>query len=113
MEKPILLTKPIVKNSSRPTNETQVFAAMFNQRTNPQYRKIREMIQDGTLGLYADLVGQLRTGSDRSPASTAVAGEQPGAAKVAVCCSIKALTSLIYCSGCSVCRLAFMLFGVR
>ena len=27
-----------------------VFAAMFNQRTNPLYKKLRELIQDGTLG---------------------------------------------------------------
>ena len=27
-----------------------VFAAMFNQRTNPLYRKLRELLRDGTLG---------------------------------------------------------------
>ncbi len=27
-----------------------VFAAMFNQRTNPLYKKLRELLQDGTLG---------------------------------------------------------------
>jgi predicted dehydrogenase len=32
------------------TNPKQVFAAMFNQRTDPYYLKIREMVQDGTLG---------------------------------------------------------------
>ncbi|TVR08556.1 MAG: gfo/Idh/MocA family oxidoreductase [Planctomycetota bacterium] len=28
----------------------QVFAAMFNQRTDPRYQKIRQLIQDGELG---------------------------------------------------------------
>jgi predicted dehydrogenase len=31
-------------------NKKQVFAAMFNQRTNPNYRKIRDLIQNGELG---------------------------------------------------------------
>jgi predicted dehydrogenase len=32
-------------------NPNQVFAAMFNQRTDPYYRKVRELIQTGELGL--------------------------------------------------------------
>ena len=32
------------------TNPKQVFAAMFNQRTNPAHLKLREMIQNGELG---------------------------------------------------------------
>ncbi|HKK18555.1 MAG TPA: Gfo/Idh/MocA family oxidoreductase [Opitutales bacterium] len=32
------------------TNPKQVFAAMFNQRTNPAHVKLREMIQNGELG---------------------------------------------------------------
>lgn len=28
----------------------QVFAAMFNQRTDPRYRKLKELLSDGTLG---------------------------------------------------------------
>jgi len=31
-------------------NPKQVFAAMFNQRTDPCYRKLREMVQSGKLG---------------------------------------------------------------
>ncbi|TVR45814.1 MAG: gfo/Idh/MocA family oxidoreductase [Planctomycetota bacterium] len=30
----------------------QVFAAMFNQRTDPRYQKIRQLIQDGELGTF-------------------------------------------------------------
>jgi len=32
------------------TDKKQVFAAMFNQRTDPAYRKLREMIRGGELG---------------------------------------------------------------
>ncbi len=31
-------------------NRQQVFGAMFNQRTDPRYRKLRQLVQDGTLG---------------------------------------------------------------
>ena len=31
-------------------NRKQIFAAMFNQRTDPRYRKLRQLVQDGTLG---------------------------------------------------------------
>jgi predicted dehydrogenase len=33
------------------TNKKQVFAAMFNQRTDPYYRKLRELVQSGELGV--------------------------------------------------------------
>jgi len=31
-------------------NKKQVFAAMFNQRTDPHYRKVKQLIDDGELG---------------------------------------------------------------
>jgi predicted dehydrogenase len=31
-------------------NKKQVFAAMFNQRTDPHYRKVKQLIDDGKLG---------------------------------------------------------------
>ena len=31
-------------------NKRQVFAAMFNQRTDPHYRKVKQLIDDGQLG---------------------------------------------------------------
>ena len=34
----------------RPKEKAQVFAAMFNQRTDPFYAKLRELIQSGELG---------------------------------------------------------------
>ena len=51
MEKPISAHKADCEKLIKAhQDEKLVFAAMFNQRTNPQYQKIRSMIQDGTLG---------------------------------------------------------------
>ncbi len=53
----VLVEKPIsvhVADAQRliaaHTNATQVFAAMFNQRTDPHYAKVRALIQQGELG---------------------------------------------------------------
>jgi predicted dehydrogenase len=51
VEKPISVHKAdCEKLIAAHTNKKQVFAAMFNQRTNPQYQKLRAMIQSGELG---------------------------------------------------------------
>jgi len=51
MEKPISVHKADAERLLRAHRApTQVFAAMFNQRTNPAYRKIRSMIERGELG---------------------------------------------------------------
>jgi predicted dehydrogenase len=51
VEKPISVHKADVeKLLAAHTNPRQVFAAMFNQRTDPYYIRIREMVRDGTLG---------------------------------------------------------------
>lgn len=51
VEKPISVHKAdCEKLIAAHRDEKQVFAAMFNQRTNPQYRKLREMIRAGELG---------------------------------------------------------------
>ena len=52
MEKPISVHKEDCERllaAYRP-GSAQVFAAMFNQRTDPRFIKIRQLIQDGTLG---------------------------------------------------------------
>lgn len=51
VEKPISVHKADAERLiAAHTNPRQVFAAMFNQRTDPYYLKIREMVRDGTLG---------------------------------------------------------------
>lgn len=51
MEKPISAHKADCEKLIRAhKDESVVFAAMFNQRTNPHYQKIRTMLNDGTLG---------------------------------------------------------------
>ena len=50
-EKPIAVDKADAeKMIAAWEKEKPVFAAMFNQRTNPLYIKLRQLLQDGTLG---------------------------------------------------------------
>jgi len=41
------------------TDKTQVFAAMFNQRTNPLYRKLKDLIDSGELGEISRIIWQV------------------------------------------------------
>lgn len=51
VEKPISVHKADCQRLiAAHTSKKQVFAAMFNQRTDPNYLKLREMIQSGELG---------------------------------------------------------------
>ena len=51
VEKPISVHKAdCEKLIAAHTNKKQVFAAMFNQRTDPRYRRLRDLIQNGELG---------------------------------------------------------------
>lgn len=51
VEKPISVHKADCKRLiAAHTDKKQVFAAMFNQRTNPYYKKIKELIDSGQLG---------------------------------------------------------------
>lgn len=51
MEKPISVHKADAeKLLAAHRNKKQVFAAMFNQRTDPGYQKIRAMVREGELG---------------------------------------------------------------
>ena len=51
LEKPISVHKADAERLiAAHTNPKQVFAAMFNQRTDPYYIAIREMVRNGTLG---------------------------------------------------------------
>ena len=51
VEKPISVHKRDAERLiAAHTNSKQIFAAVFNQRTDPFYKAIREMVRDGTLG---------------------------------------------------------------
>jgi predicted dehydrogenase len=51
VEKPISVHKADCERLiAAHTGRKQVFSAMFNQRTDPRYRKLKEWVQDGTLG---------------------------------------------------------------
>lgn len=51
VEKPISVHKAdALRLLAAHTNPRQVFAVMFNQRTDPRYRQVRQLIQSGELG---------------------------------------------------------------
>jgi predicted dehydrogenase len=51
VEKPISVHKADCQRLIKAyTNKKMVFAAMFNQRTNPCYRKVKQLIDEGELG---------------------------------------------------------------
>lgn len=57
VEKPVAVHKQAAEElNAVPRAEGQVFAAMFNQRTDPHYRKLREMIVAGEFGAIRRVV---------------------------------------------------------
>lgn len=51
LEKPAgVYTKDVVEMNNAAASSGKVFAMMFNQRTNPLYQKLRQLIQSGELG---------------------------------------------------------------
>ena len=51
VEKPVSVHKAdVLKLLAARRDKRQVFAAMFNQRTDPRYRKLRDMVRSGKLG---------------------------------------------------------------
>lgn len=51
VEKPAgVYTKAVREMNAKAADSKAVFAIMYNQRTNPIYKKMREMVRDGALG---------------------------------------------------------------
>ena len=50
VEKPVSVHKADAERLVAAHREGLVFAAMFNQRTDPRYRKVRDLVQSGELG---------------------------------------------------------------
>ena len=56
-EKPAgVYTKKVREMNQAAKKSGKTFALMYNQRTNPLYQKVREMVQDGTIGKPKRLV---------------------------------------------------------
>ena len=78
-EKPIgVYTKQAEELIKVASKSDKIFGLMFNQRTNPMYRKARAMVQGGELG---DVYGLSPTGTDLRHTIIPADGEQPGRAK--------------------------------
>jgi predicted dehydrogenase len=83
VEKPISVHKADAERliaAHRRSN--QVFAAMFNQRTDPYFLKLRQLVRSGLKRI-----------------TSRVTGELPGQARGAVCCSTSAHTTWIFSNG--------------
>ena len=79
VEKPISVHKAdCEKLLAAHTNPKQIFGAMFNQRTDPFYRKIRAMMQKGDLRLVettgSDEVERIRAGGEKRASLHVVSG---------------------------------------
>jgi predicted dehydrogenase len=100
MEKPISVHKADCERliAAHAGHEGQVFAAMFNQRTDPAYQKIRSLVQTGELGEIRR-INWIVTQWFRKPTMRAAAGAQPGPAKAGGCCSTNARITSTCCNG--------------
>ncbi len=53
VEKPIgVFTKAVEALNERAKSSDKVFSIMYNQRTNPLYKKVRDLVQNGELGEF-------------------------------------------------------------
>lgn len=85
IEKPAgVYTKQVRKMNEAAAASGKVFSMMYNQRTNPLYIKLRDLIASGNWVRYGVPIGLLRTGIDPRVTMIPVAGGQLGQAKVAV-----------------------------
>ena len=106
VEKPISVHKADCERSiAAHTDPKVVFAAMFNQRTDPQYIKIKQLIDGGRAGRDPPRpLDRSPTGSAPRPTTPRAAGAPPGRARAAACCSTSARTTSTCCSGSAACR---------
>ena len=99
-EKPAgVYTKRVREMNEVAAKSDKVFALMFNQRTNPMYIKLREIVQSGEYGGLHRFNWIITDCTARRHIITPADGAPPGAARAAACCSISARISSICGSG--------------
>ena len=89
MEKPLAVDKSDCEaliNAYEGTGKNKVFAAMFNQRTDPHYKTLKRLIDSDDLGEIKEFIGRLLIGLGQNIITPWVAGELPGRVKVAEFC---------------------------
>ncbi len=107
----VLVEKPIsvhVADAQRliaaHTDPKIVFAAMFNQRTDPKYIKTRRLIASGELGEIQRVQWTITDWFRPEAYYASGGGAPPGVAKGAACSSTNARITLTCCNGSAACR---------
>lgn len=86
-EKPAgVYTKQVEEMNAAAKKSGKVFGIMYNQRTNPKFQKMREIVQSGELGELKRCIWIITTGTARRHTTTAACGVRRGQAKAAACC---------------------------
>lgn len=84
-EKPAgVYTSQVKEMNAAAERSDRKFGIMYNQRTNPVYQKLREMVQKGSWAISRGLRGLSPTGTAPRPTMTAAHGVLPGRRKAAV-----------------------------
>lgn len=100
IEKPAgVYTKQVRELNKVAADSGKVFSIMYNQRCNPLYKKLRELIAAGELGKSAAPTGLSPIGTAPRAITIPEDGGQPGPAKAAACLSTNPRISLTYGSG--------------
>ena len=87
VEKPAgVYTKAVREMNDAAIKSGKLFGIMYNQRTNPLYAKLRDLIQSGELERSEERTGSSQVGTDHKATTTLAVGGQLGPVKVAVCC---------------------------
>ena len=105
-EKPVgVYTKKVREFIAAADKSGRPFGVMYNQRTNPQFQKMRELVRSGALGSAQTLrVDHHRLVPDAGVLRQRLVAVRPGPARAAACCSTSRPTTSTCGSGFSVCR---------
>lgn len=87
IEKPAgVYTKAVQEMNDAAAKSDRKFGIMYNQRTNPLYQKLRELIQSGSWERSGARTGLSPIGTALRATTIPAAGGRPGAGKAAECC---------------------------
>lgn len=100
IEKPAgVYTKAVQEMNDAAAKSDRKFGIMYNQRTNPLYQKLRELIKSGSWGRSGGRTGLSPIGTAHRATMIPAAGGRPGAEKAEVYCLTRTRISWISGSG--------------
>ena len=100
VEKPAgVYTLQVKEMLKRDETNDKVLGIMFNQRMNPAFIKMRQMIADGAIGNIKRTNWIITDGTELSSTTIAVTGALPGRARAEAFSTTRPPTSLTFSSG--------------